>query len=235
MRIRGFTLIELLVVIAIVAVLLALLLPALGSARTSAQRTVCLSNLRQVHLSFYSYAMEQGGYVPIGYRGGRKQWNSMIWSATVHRFTLFGLLYPGYMPTQPTVFFCPSETDPRSMFNTAENPWPPGPAGDPDKHVYAGYGSRPQFHLPDDPADYGTGNHVMPRLRDLEARAIFADLTATPDRVDTRHQRGINVLHDDGSARWVARELFDDSLQLSPVLSPAANPHQDAIWQALDR
>lgn len=57
----GFTLIELLVVIAMIALLIAILLPALASARKVAQATVCLSNLRQVGLSARMYMDDHNG------------------------------------------------------------------------------------------------------------------------------------------------------------------------------
>ncbi|SVB82603.1 uncharacterized protein METZ01_LOCUS235457, partial [marine metagenome] len=52
---RGFTLIELLVVIAIIAILAALLLPALAKAQYSGKRTVCINNIKQQYLSQVMY------------------------------------------------------------------------------------------------------------------------------------------------------------------------------------
>lgn len=61
---RGFTLIELLVVISIIALLVGILLPALGAARRTAQSAVCLSNERQVGLVFGFYLNESKQFLP---------------------------------------------------------------------------------------------------------------------------------------------------------------------------
>jgi prepilin-type N-terminal cleavage/methylation domain-containing protein len=61
---KGFTLVELLVVIAIIAILAALLLPVLSSAKAKARRAVCLNNLKQVNLGIHLYASENADTLP---------------------------------------------------------------------------------------------------------------------------------------------------------------------------
>ena len=64
-RKQHFTLIELLVVIAIIAILAAMLLPALANARTLSREVSCRSNLRQVNMSATMYANENDGWYPL--------------------------------------------------------------------------------------------------------------------------------------------------------------------------
>lgn len=67
---KAFTLIELLVVISIIAILIGILLPALGAARRAARDMQCLSNLRQIGIGVYGFSLENESELPISYFDG---------------------------------------------------------------------------------------------------------------------------------------------------------------------
>ena len=83
---RGFTLIELLVVIAIIAILLAILLPALHRTKEQGQRAVCLSNVKQLTFSWLMYAQENDDKIvnasTFFSRPGEPAWIGARWQVT---------------------------------------------------------------------------------------------------------------------------------------------------------
>src|ERR1051326_3766980 len=64
-RVGGFTLVEMLVVIAIIAILAAMLLPAIVGAKLRAQRASCVNNLRETGLAFHIFATDHNGKLPM--------------------------------------------------------------------------------------------------------------------------------------------------------------------------
>ena len=124
---RNFTLVELLVVIGVIAILTALLLPALSSSRSKARRIQDLSNMKQIGTGLHAYSDASKGYMPCCgiflidgftayFTGG-----NMAWSPATGGMGLGSLFAGGYI-TNPRIFFCTEPYFNGSSYFTYDNP-----------------------------------------------------------------------------------------------------------------
>jgi general secretion pathway protein G len=125
----AFTLVELLVVIGIIAILVALLMPAMARAREAARTVACASNIRQIGIGTIAYANRNNGFLPVpvegvNLMGGRPE--SAIWGTDeqgIHDFSQGTLIADlGGPSVAEELFKCPSDEEPRllsSFYQTA--------------------------------------------------------------------------------------------------------------------
>jgi prepilin-type N-terminal cleavage/methylation domain-containing protein/prepilin-type processing-associated H-X9-DG protein len=206
---RGFTLIELLVVVAIIAVLVALLLPGLASARDRAKLVVCTNNLKQIHTAYMMYAQENNDWVvhfacwpPFSEYQYNYDWSSYI------------AKYVGLPPddAQGVALIASSQRD-RTVFDC------PNAAGAYSFSINTNVagGSRGVHRLADEirpeytmrigergPARDGQTNDWLINSGICNYNNVVGALS----QLTSRHYGGGNYLFCDGHTEWVRAELY---------------------------
>ena len=172
---RAFTLVELLVVIAIIAILAAMLLPALGKARDRAQRVKCMSQMKQLGVGFFTRAADHSDRLPpAAFSTGDYQYQ-LSWDDYIHRYIggsasdadlnvgISGGISP--IGSIPKILRCPADTIPITI-------------------SWAAYGQRRTYAMAY--ADtVGNPGQVPPMTRGpgiyINARGSLAGKVADPD------------------------------------------------------
>lgn len=122
-RLGGFTLIELLVVIAVIAILMAILLPALQRAKGQAKKVICSSNLKQVATSMHMYGNDHDAKLPLN-GAGNWLWD-VAYSTTDYIINTGGDKHTFYCPSDPT-----KTADMLNLWQFSQNASPEAKPGD---------------------------------------------------------------------------------------------------------
>jgi prepilin-type N-terminal cleavage/methylation domain-containing protein/prepilin-type processing-associated H-X9-DG protein len=199
---RAFTLIELLVVIAIIAILAAMLLPALASAKQRAWTIACNSNLHQISLGMTMYADDTRGLYPES--RGSIPWNNTNPDAPTNGW--MQQIFPFVQNTN--IYHCPAnkllpqaQQSAFNYFNGARAAYiasdPVNPHFDPVKSTRIAFGST--YVLSGDTLDFSPDDCDKD---DYSQNCVGGPANGMPWEEWQAHSKGQNILFADGHAKW---------------------------------
>ena len=235
-HVRGFTLIELLVVMAILSILMALLLPAIQTAKEKARESRCSSNMRQLGQAFMLYTTDNDGHLPAcGSAGmrGRYDWTyggnvvgvPQTSPAACQRVQIEGgTIWPYMTQLQRTGPYGPATSGMHADWYAApdKNPYLCPSAGPVGRKRGLSYAMNSHIDLPGYPDNARIGIQIS-RIRIPSKTILLVDeseLTLNdgrfvPDGVENdvpdlmlKHSGGGNLLRCDGSVAWVEKGRF---------------------------